>query len=50
VSKIIELIIGIFKALFSVSMENPIEETQEGIYVGTKFENPDDYFSPSDWH
>jgi hypothetical protein len=49
-SKIIELIIGIFKALFSVSMENPIERKEKMTDVGnTQFENPDDYFLPSDW-
>jgi len=50
VQAIISLIIGLFKAIFSVSMDNPIEETEEMNDVGnTVFDNPDDAFNDSDW-
>jgi len=48
-SSLIELIVKIFKAIFQVSMENPIEEKEEMKDVGETFDNPDDYFSASDW-
>lgn len=47
---LIELIVGIFKAIFSVSMDNPYEEKEELHDVGkTNFDNPDDVFCSSDW-
>jgi len=47
---LIELIVGLLKTIFSVSMQNPIEVTEEMNDVGTTdFDNPDDMFSPSDW-
>jgi hypothetical protein len=47
---IIKLIIGIFKSIFEVNMENPYEESEEMIDVSEKtFDNPDAVFTDSDW-
>jgi len=47
---LIELIIGLFKAMFEVSMDHPIEESKGVKDVGgTHTSNPDDMFCPTDW-
>lgn len=47
---LINLIVKLIKSIFQVSMENPIEESEEMIDVTEKyFDNPDDIFSDSDW-
>jgi len=48
---LIDLIVGLFKSIFQVNMENPIKESEEMYdYAETSFEHPDDVFSDSDWH
>jgi len=47
---LLQLILGLFKSVFEVSMENPIERKETMKDVGeTQFDNPDDYFLDSDW-
>ena len=47
---LVELVVGLFKAIFSVSMNNPIEKTDRMIDVGHPvYNSPDDIFSPEDW-
>lgn len=46
---LIELVTGLFKAIFSVSMSNPIKRKEEYIDVNPSFNNPDDVFLFSDW-
>lgn len=47
---LVDLIVGLVKAIFSVSMDNPIEKKEEMTDVGHEaLDNPDDIFCPSDW-
>jgi hypothetical protein len=47
---IVELIVGIFKSIFEVSMEHPIDQTEGVRDVGKSHtDNPDDMFCPADW-
>jgi len=46
---IVQLIAGVFKAVFGVLMKNPIEDKEDFRDVGDQPENPDDAFSDSDW-
>jgi len=47
---LIELVVGFFKVIFSISMEHPYEEKEEMYDVGnTTFDNPDDVFCNTDW-
>lgn len=48
---LLDLIVGLFRAVFSISMEHPIEEKETFQDVGkTQFDNPDDAFDSTDFH
>jgi len=49
VSWLVELIVGLFKAIFSISMANPIKRKEEYAHINPSFDDPDDVFLPSDW-
>jgi len=42
-------LIKLIAEFFRVLMDNPIEEKKEYIDVNATYDNPDDYFSASDW-
>ena len=47
---LVKLIVGLFKSIFEVNMNNPYEEKEEMIDVSeTNIDNPDDIFDDSDW-
>lgn len=47
---IVDFLVGLFKVIFEVSMDHPIEETEGVRDVGaTHTPNPDDMFCPTDW-
>jgi len=47
---LVDLVVGIFKALFEVSMDHPVEQKEEVRDVGRAMpDDPDDLFSPADW-
>lgn len=47
---IVQLIVGIFAAIFGTLMKHPVEKKEDWKDVGRKHpENPDDNFTDADW-